>query len=205
MKEIKFKDLEWYVLEENEDTTKLLLKDVLDEERIKRYCDDEWYINGYEVRMSENIRTGLKWEDTYIYKTILPNFAKDLNLDKESITLLNEEEALNLPDAIRSCDEWYWAKTVIEDNTYSYFAIVNDNDGSLDNNASNSGGVRPCLNLKSSILNQEKTIKPIEIQDMKITAESTGNYCYKISQPTKIIINKLNEIIKKVNELNEDK
>lgn len=48
---------------------------------------------------------------------------------------------------------------------------------------------------------EEKEIEKIIIKDMKIQAQSTGNYCYSISQPMKIIINKLNEVIDTTKEL----
>lgn len=51
------------------------------------------------------------------------------------------------------------------------------------------------------IIKEEKEIEKIIIKDMKIQAQSTGNYCYSISQPMKIIINKLNEVIDTTKEL----
>lgn len=51
------------------------------------------------------------------------------------------------------------------------------------------------------IVEEEKEIEKIIIKDMKIQAQSTGNYCYSISQPMKIIINKLNEVIDTTKEL----
>lgn len=51
------------------------------------------------------------------------------------------------------------------------------------------------------IIEEEKEIEKIIIKDMKIQAQSTGNYCYSISQPMKIIINKLNEVIDTTKEL----
>lgn len=50
-------------------------------------------------------------------------------------------------------------------------------------------------------IEEEKEIEKIIIKDMKIQAQSTGNYCYSISQPMKIIINKLNEVIDTTKEL----
>ena len=50
--------------------------------------------------------------------------------------------------------------------------------------------------------NKQDKIEKIPIKDMKIQATSTNNYCYSISQPMKIIINKINEIIDKLNKEN---
>jgi benzoyl-CoA reductase/2-hydroxyglutaryl-CoA dehydratase subunit BcrC/BadD/HgdB len=49
--------------------------------------------------------------------------------------------------------------------------------------------------------NKPDKIEKIPIKDMKIQATSTNNYCYSISQPMKIIINKINEIIDRLNNL----
>lgn len=52
---------------------------------------------------------------------------------------------------------------------------------------------------------EDKKIQKIEVDSMnRIKAESTGNFCYQVSQPTKIIIKKLNEIIDKMNEVNNE-
>ena len=54
------------------------------------------------------------------------------------------------------------------------------------------------------IIEEEKEIEKIIIKDMKIQAQSTGNYCYSISQPMKIIINKLNEVIDTTKKLEKN-
>lgn len=57
-------------------------------------------------------------------------------------------------------------------------------------------GVVDKINEDGSVcLKQNDKIEKIPIKDMKIQATSTNNYCYSISQPMKIIINKINEII----------
>lgn len=53
-------------------------------------------------------------------------------------------------------------------------------------------------------IEEEKEIEKIIIKDMKIQAQSTGNYCYSISQPMKIIINKLNEVIDTTKKLEKN-
>ena len=107
MEKIKFKDLDWYVLEKDEENIKLLLADVLDEEHIKKYVDDEWYRDGYKVRHSSDIRANAHgWEDSYIKNIVLDNFKKDLGIDCE-VTLLTKDEALNLDPEIGCCNNWY--------------------------------------------------------------------------------------------------
>lgn len=60
------------------------------------------------------------------------------------------------------------------------------------------------LNETIEIIEEEKEIEKIIIKDMKIQAQSTGNYCYSISQPMKIIINKLNEVIDTTKKLEKN-
>lgn len=60
------------------------------------------------------------------------------------------------------------------------------------------GEVEIKCNSPKNILESDK-IEKIPIKDMKIQATSTNNYCYSISQPMKIIINKINEIIDHIN------
>lgn len=51
----------------------------------------------------------------------------------------------------------------------------------------------------------EDKIQKIEVDSMnRIKATSTGSFVYSISQPMKIIIKKLNEVIDKINEMNKD-
>ena len=52
------------------------------------------------------------------------------------------------------------------------------------------------------IKEEKKEIKKINIDEQdRIQALSTGNYVYKVNQPTKNIIYKINEIIDKVNSI----
>lgn len=75
MKEYEIKEirgLEWHELGDN----KYLLKNVLDENRIKKYVDDEWYRNGCEVRHNDNVREKFDWDKSYIKNIVLENFKK---------------------------------------------------------------------------------------------------------------------------------
>ena len=55
-------------------------------------------------------------------------------------------------------------------------------------------------------LEKNEKIEKIEIDEcQRIKAPSTDNFCYSISMPQKIIIQKLNEVIDKVNKMKEGK
>ena len=75
-----------------------------------------------------------------------------------------------------------------EDENYRYYLVDCFLEGTMFDNI-------------IEIIEEEKEIEKIIIKDMKIQAQSTGNYCYSISQPMKIIINKLNEVIDTTKEL----
>lgn len=125
---INFKNLDWYVIDIDEinGTTRLLLKDVLDEARIKKYVDDEWYRNGSCVRHTYDVRPPFNWDNSYIKNVVLPNFVKDLGIECE-VTLLTKDEVESLPDDIRRCNDWWWTKTNASDETdkYAYAFFVN--------------------------------------------------------------------------------
>lgn len=200
MEKIRFKDLDWYVLEKDNENIKLLLVDVLDEEHIKKYVDDEWYRDGYEVRHSSDKRCGKTWEDSYIKQVILENFKKDLGIDCE-VTLLAKEEVNNLDDEVRRCNDWYWTKTGIEDATSLYFAGVSYNGHSNTYFASYYLGVRPILSMKISNLALDninnKTPEKIELYK-----DNDGNYfidkhCNKIY----ITCDEINFMVEEFNEI----
>ena len=62
------------------------------------------------------------------------------------------------------------------------------------------------LNDEIEVIEETEKIEKIEIDNMdRIKAISTGNFVYSISQPMKIIIKKLNEVIDKLNKMEENK
>lgn len=104
------------------------------------------------------------------------------------------------PNHIRYRDEsWWWGY-----DTYTYFAdLVNtpDNQTSLFSKYR----IDYCLNDEVEIIEDNKKIEKIEIDEMnRMKAPSTDNFVYTVSQPMKIIIKKINEIIDKLNEMNKD-
>ena len=100
MKEIKFKDLDWYVIEETDDSVKLLLKNVLDKERIRKYSNDDWYVDGYKVRLTSDVKPPFDWEKSYVKNIILENFKNDLGIECD-ITIPSKEYIEKLPIEIR--------------------------------------------------------------------------------------------------------
>lgn len=154
--EIQFKGLDWYVIDIDGDNVKLLAKEVLTEDQIKKYADDDFMISGNEVRHSDCIRLD-DMEKSYIITTILPNFIKDLGIEAKA-TLLTKEEVEELPDEIRQCNDWYWTKS-----RYGYYsgychAWVVYSYGTVNNYyLTNTYAVRPVLYLSSNLITSEDT------------------------------------------------
>ena len=149
--EISYKKLRWIVIEETDEEVKLLLKNILDEERIEKYSDDEWYINEKYVVHTSDIRAPFNWDKSYIKNTILPNFLKDLDVDG-NIDLLTKEEVENLPEEIRGSNDWYWTKTNYEnDDRYARAWFVSQYGVLYGYGASSTScGVRPVITISKS-------------------------------------------------------
>lgn len=154
MKEIKFKDLDWYVIEEIDDSVKLLLKNVLDEERIRKYSNDDWYVDGCEVRITSDVKPPFDWEKSYVKNVILENFKNDLGIECD-ITIPSKEDIEKLPIEFRKCNFWYWTNTPSYFNAAFAIAIVYFvyPTGELNrwNYVTNSYGVRPIITLKKEL------------------------------------------------------
>lgn len=139
--------LDWYYLGESERGQKFLLKEVLDEERIKKYADDEFMYKGCGVRHQDKIRP-FDWDKSYIKNVILMAFKEDLDLDCE-VDLLSKEEVEKLPMVVRECNNWYWTKTRYSSISNGAFR-VHASGYVYDNNVNTANAVRPVLYLKSS-------------------------------------------------------
>ena len=81
METIKFKGYEWIKLEENDGKTRLFLKNTLDEDTLEKCVEDKWYLDGREVRLTENVRPPFNWENSYVKKVVLENFKKILGIE----------------------------------------------------------------------------------------------------------------------------
>lgn len=212
MKEIRFKDLDWYVLEEKDGITKLLLKNVLNKERIKKYADDDFMYNDEYVRHQDTIRP-YDWDKSYIKNIILPNFLNDLGVDAE-IDLLSIDEVRDLPDEIKECDLSYWTKSRSDNSNYAFDVY---NDGGVDDDIVRYyNAVRPVLYLKSVNLFGEEArrkscTQKINIEKINLDYSISNEICDEVVRKTlcDIIENqrthedKINEIIDILREINQ--
>ncbi len=151
---LTYKDLEWYVIKDNETTIDLLPTKVLSEKLIKKYVTDEIMRDGFEVRMTDTIRP-ITWEDSFIYKELLPKLKE--HFKAENVTLLSKEEIEALPLEIRECDHWYWTSTPMENGCpvkcAARFARVHSyGDSYIGWYASSAYGVRPLVSINKELL-----------------------------------------------------
>ena len=157
--EIKFKDLDWYVIDIDGDKVKLLLKNILDEDTVTKCVDDEWYRNKQYVRHTSCVRPPFDWSKSYIKNTVLPKFKELLNVECE-VDLLSKEEVKALPEDIRKCNDWYWTKTNASDQSDKFtYAFRVNSDGYLSyiGVSSDCGvGARPAVSLDTSSLYTKK-------------------------------------------------
>lgn len=116
---ITYKGFEWYVMDYEGKNIKLLLKDVLNEEHIKKYVDDEWWYNGCYVRMNSDIKPPFDYEKSYMKNVILENFRKDLGI-KQEVRLLTKDEVDSLSDEMRKCNDDYWTMTPYDSSNAAY-------------------------------------------------------------------------------------
>ena len=110
---------------------------------------------------------------------------------------LEEERAkrpkLLYPDADEIYKKYYELKTENENITRELLSRTNKLNELLIENA------RYKAKLEEDTTEE---IEEIDIKDNKIQAISIVNYAYSISQPMKITINKINELVRAVNKLN---
>lgn len=164
---IKFKALDWYYLGEENGKSKLLLKDVLDDERIKKYADDDFMYDGHDVRHQDTIRP-FDWDKSYIKNTILPNFLKDLDIEGKT-DLLTIEEIRALPENVRKPNDWYWSKSRTSDSTSNAFYVNLDGYVGYYGVGYNCFGVRPILYISSTQIfdkrNKIENLKNLSLEE----------------------------------------
>ena len=215
MKTINYKNMEWIILEQNKDCTKLLLKDVLSAEIIKDICEDEsYYENGMAHR--NNLKYPYDWKISNIRMVLntrfLDNYLDKNDLEKmgdDYVRLLTKDEVEDLDDEIKECDDWYWTMSRYDSSNVWYVS----SSGSLSNGNvyDFDYGVRPVITILTSKISSDTTgdmtskttggeefneeSNKIEQIDMKYYQDEPANICD--------LAHKIFEIIDEVNKLKE--
>ena len=91
MRIVEYKDLEWYVIKENEKEKLLLLKDSFTNDQIKKYFTNKEYIDSdYDVRFNKDYSNPW-WRDSYIRQVLNTKFTEDLNINDLNIMEIDVE------------------------------------------------------------------------------------------------------------------
>lgn len=173
---VKFSNLEWYIIAEDEDTLTLFLKDKLSPEQCAKYFDERLLDSDKDVKFSNNIKN-IWWTDSPIRMTLNSKFLEDLdkskldlmtttvNIDSQSRTtedyvrLITKEEVERLPKKIlkSNYNYGYWTMSPSSFNLDSYapeFFVLNAGELAF-NDVNVSYGVRPVIRVAKDSLERE--------------------------------------------------
>ncbi len=163
---VKFSNLEWYVIGEDDDTLTLFLKDKLSPEQCTKYFDESLLDCDKDVRFNSNYKN-IWWADSPIRMTLNSELLKDLDKTKmelmettvsidgqtrtteDYVRLLTKDEAERLPlDVLKSNYNYgYWtmSPSLFRSNSGASEFVVNV-AGELSSAGVVSGfGVRPVI------------------------------------------------------------
>lgn len=172
MNKVKYKNLEWYVIKENEDGKLLFLAERLSPEIVDKYFKHDEY---YDVKFNYDY-TNVWWRDSYIRSVLNSSFLneldiKDLNvmettvelnaeksITRDYVRLLTKEESKELSLEVRQTnDEYgYWLMSPYNwssrGNASVFIVGESSYTGYLDYwYVDNTHGVRPVIYLKHEV------------------------------------------------------
>lgn len=224
MRLVKYKNFEWYVIKENEKEKLLFMKDGLTVEQVKKYFTNEQMVDDdFDVRFNKDY-TNPWWRDSYIRQVLNTKFLEDLDISelnvmettvelndekvstKDYVRLITKEETENLHLEIRKTNRQYgyWTMTPSRGSS-AYVFIVHGSSypGYLSYTYVNySYVVRPVISLKSDIQLTDVNYSIASDHDCDVTIEEIEDI---YEADTEDIAEKLNEVIKYINESKVDK
>ncbi len=227
MRLVNYKNFEWYVIKENKKEKLLFMKDGLTVEQVKKYFTNNQMVDSdYDVRFNKDY-TNPWWRDSYIRQVLNTKFLEDLDLEdlnvmettvelntekvttKDYIRLITKEEVEKLPLEVKKTNRQYGYWTMSPYYFYSsgsayVFAVYGSSyPGYLSANYVNfSGVVRPVISLKSDIQLTDVNYSIASDHDCDVTIEEIEDI---YEADTEDIAEKLNEVIKYINESKVDK
>ena len=164
---VKFSNHDWYIIDEDDDTLTLLMKDKLSSEQCTKYFDESLLDGNKDVRFNPNYKN-VWWADSPIRMTLNSEILKDLDKEKmelmettvsidgqtrtteDYVRLLTKDEAERLPqDILKSNYEYgYWtmSPSYFLSNSHAYEFFVTSTGvllGWFD--VSDGFGVRPVI------------------------------------------------------------
>ena len=152
---------EWVVLEQEGDTTAVLLKDVLDEKRRFDCKSNDWVNSEIRKWLNDDFAEELIseiGEDNLVAHTVdlstddgSESYKSDGKQDK--VSLLSCNDYRRYYKYIPKINNWYWTLTPLSTEVCTSYVRYVNFSGSLDSNfCDNSSGVRPFCIFKSKIL-----------------------------------------------------
>ena len=162
---VEFGTYNWYVINEDDDTKTLFMKDKMSVHEINNFFDEKYLDSDNDVRFSFHDN---KWRDSIIRATLNTKFLACWDRDElrpmttylngietvDYVRLITKEEVEKLPEEIRKCSGQYgyWTITPNSDNARLVFYV--HSDGRVNDFSANYSGraVRPVMRvLKSAI------------------------------------------------------
>lgn len=226
MRLVKYKNFEWYVIKENEKEKLLFMKDGLTVEQVKKYFTNEQMVDDdFDVRFNKDY-TNPWWRDSYIRQVLNTKFLEDLDISelnvmettvelndekvstKDYVRLITKEETENLHLEIRKTNRQYGYWTMTPSYWYGSYAYVFVVGGSGSPGyltcayVDDSYVVRPVISLKSDIQLTDVNYSIASDHDCDVTIEEIEDI---YEADTEDIAEKLNEVIKYINESKVDK
>lgn len=163
---IEYNNYSWYIIKVNNDDVTLMMKDALDEEKIKKYFTDKNYLDDDNDVMFNIDLTNFDYNDTYIKKVLNSTFLEEFNKNELNLMRTNydedkySEDYIRIPTireiekldfSIRKCISSYWTMSPANFNlnlTSAYVWSV-DSTGNLGYIwTTYAYGVRPVISLK---------------------------------------------------------
>lgn len=171
---VKYNNYNWYVIKVNNDNVTLMMKDVLDEEKIKKYFTDKNYLDDDNDVKFNIDKTNFDWNDTYIKRVLNSAFLEEFNKEELNLMKTNYDEDkysddyIRIPTIrevekldinIRKCIKSYWTMSPSYFNSSLTTAFVWSvhSTGYIGRSWSTSVyGVRPVINISSDIMTSTK-------------------------------------------------
>lgn len=152
---IKFSNLDWFIINRDEESYTLMLKNRMTKEQIKKHFTQQGMVDSdYDVRYS--FTNNNDWKESYIRLVLNTSFIYDL--DKENMLKMNDDyvrlatkdEVGNMSEEMRKVDDkyGYWTMTPYSGSTYGVWYVSTSGRVSNYIAGNASFGVRPVIRVK---------------------------------------------------------
>lgn len=189
---IPFAGYEWIVLEHDGTTTRVLMKDILENRAFDGDNDADWRESSARAYLNGAVLDNLQDAAGDHSGSILPHDCDLTAADgtfretsTDTVSLLTLDEYRRNRDVIEPIDAWWWLITR-DSASDSYYVRIVHADGSLGNNVADNGnvGLRPALTLDSELLISDDgdTTAEEAAEAAKALAEAWNRSRYTVEQ-----------------------